>query len=261
MLSHNPKLKRIELAHPDFASPSQVERLKSVMRNEMSRTRSTRGVMRVLTDEPSGDESFRIEAKVATPKGVLTVFGFNIPPRIPDEATLHRETTYLARVLCSRNFPRNDFDIVRLKADERNATELSALYARIYSSYPVGLDRASFSKCLEDLMPYAVMEGGKITAALFGAPVRFGDLSTVEFALSAMPPSARGIDMTTALAARIRAEAIERFGDPLMLAETIAAPVMHSCNDLGMKCSGVLREHYDMVIGDKRYTNLYLWSL
>ena len=49
MLDHNPKLKRIELAYPHFATQSDVERLKNVVRFEMFRTGSSRGIE--LADE------------------------------------------------------------------------------------------------------------------------------------------------------------------------------------------------------------------
>jgi GNAT superfamily N-acetyltransferase len=113
---------------------------------------------------------------------------------------------------------------------------------------------------MERFMPYAAIERGAIVSALFGERQDFGPLTAVEFTLSATAPSARGLGLTAALAARIKAEAESAFDRPLMLAETIAAPVMRSCHDLGMKCRGVLPAHYRIGVGERLFTNLYLWS-
>ncbi|HSB46549.1 MAG TPA: hypothetical protein VLD37_00935 [Candidatus Bilamarchaeum sp.] len=262
MLAHNPRLRRIELAHPEFASCSDIERLKGVVRYEMMRSGSSRGVLRVLTEGPVKEDEFRVEAKFPAGRGELVFLGFNLPSRLPSEQTLHDETLYLAKVLCSarRPLPEN-LDIVRLQADQRTALDLEFLYSQTYSDYPVPLNSGVLLSRLRDSIAYGVFSKGRMVSALFGQTCHYGGIPVVEFTLSASIPSIRGIGMTTALAAKIRAEALERDGSSITLAETIAAPVMRSCHDLGMMPHGVLREHYSMTIGNKTYTNLYVWSL
>jgi hypothetical protein len=262
MLSHNPKLKRIELAHPDFASPSQVERLKSVVRHEMEKSGSTRGILRVLTEGPLSEDDFNVEAKFPAKGGEIVFFGANLPSRMPSQEKLHAETLYLAQVLCRtrRPVPEN-LEIVPLYVNPGTVAELEELYSRTYADYPVPLDAQSIHYQLLNSLAFGMLSRGKIVSALFGETHYYGGIPVVEFTLSATMPSKRGIGMTTALASRIRAEAIARNSDSIMIAETIAAPVMHSCHDLGMLVRGVLREHYSMTIGNKTFTNLYVWSL
>ena len=262
MLSHNPKLSRIVLDHPERASASDVERLKGVVSFEMGRQGASRGLLRVLADKPPmKDARFEEEACIRTPKGFLLYLALNARGRLPSDETSAREMKYAIDVLCAPRKPLKSYDIIRLGPDEATALEISELLSANYSSYPLALDSDSVSGYLRLGIPYAVKEDGKIVSALFGVPVRFGELDTVEFTLMATSSPMRGIDMTTALAAMIRTEAIERFGEPLMLAETIAGPVMRSCHDLGMELRGMLREHYLIGIKDRLYTNLYLWSL
>jgi hypothetical protein len=262
MLTHNPKLKRVELAYQDFAPPSEVERLKGVVRNEMMRSGSSRGVLRVLTEGPLKEDEFKVEAKFPAGKGELVFFGFNLPSRIPSERTLHSETVYLAKVICSQRRPvPNSLEIVTLYANPGTVAELADLYSRTYADYPVPFDAQSIQSRILSSLAFGVLSKGKIVSALLGETRRYGGIPVVEFTLSATASSARGIGMTSALASRIRAEALARNPDSIMLAETIAASVMHSCHDLGMSVRGILREHYSMTIGNKTYTNLYVWSL
>jgi hypothetical protein len=263
MLRHNQKLRRIELAHPDFSERSDVERLKNVLKNEMHRTGSTRAVLRAVTTDPMEDEFFRIEAKIPFGGGgTLCFFGFNTLSRRSSELIVQHETTYLAKVLVSkRRAVRDDLEIARLEAAPKILRELEELLSRTYSDYPIPLDAASIGLYMNDALPFAVLEEGRIVSALFGIPSFYCGRAVVEFTLSATSPSARGVGMTTALAARIKAEAEKKYGNPVMLAETIASPVMHSCHDLGMQCCGLLREHYKISVADRTYTNLYAWWL
>lgn len=262
MLSHNPKLKRVELAHPDFATASDVERLKSVVKYEMMRSGASRGVLRVLTEGPMREDEFRVEAVLPAGKGRIAFFGFNLPCRAPSEQTLHSETVYLAKVLCGRKRPLpENLDIVRLQADQRTAMDLEFLYSQTYSDYPVPLNSRVLLSHLRDSLAFGVFSKGRMVSALFGQTRLYAGIPLVEFNLSATLPTARGVGMTAALASRIRSEALDRNQDSVMLAETIASPVMHSCHDLGMEVRGVLREHYRMTIGNKTFTNLYVWSL
>ncbi len=262
MLIHNPLLSRIELNHPSYASRSDVKRLMTVLALEKARVGATRAVLRVLTEGPAGGDGFDVEATKDTPSGTLAFFGSNDRCRRPDPLTIARERSYIASVLASRRLPvPGGLEIVRLEASGAAAGELESVYSRTYRYYPEPLDRAAISRKLSEWIPYAVVEGGRIVSALFGAPFSYGPLTAVEFTLCATKPSADGIGMTAALARRIRSEALSRFGESVMVAETIAAPVMRSCHSLGMEVAGVLPEHYRMSVGNRAYTNLYAWFL
>ncbi|MEW6035959.1 MAG: hypothetical protein AB1529_05070 [Candidatus Micrarchaeota archaeon] len=256
------RLMRVELCHRAFADARTVRNLKDELLGAMGDFKATRAVLRVLTEGPRGDAHFRLEANVRTHAGELAVFGCNAPERTPPEMELHRETTYLAKTLCQQRRPlRQGLGIIRLDSDRSAAEEVSALLCKTYSSHPMGLDPVSVLGYMERFICYGVLERGAIVSALFGQPHDFGPLRAVEFTLSATSKAARGTGLTTALAARIKSEAESRYERPLMIAETIAAPVMRSCHDLGMQCSGVLRSHYSIGIGERLFTNLYLWSL
>ncbi len=262
MISFNRRLMRVELCHRSFADARTVRRLKDELLGAMHDFGATRAVLRVLTEGPRGDAHFRLEASARTHAGKLAVFGCNAPARAPSEPELHRETRYLAKILCQQRRPvPQGLEMVSLRPDRSCAEELSALLCRTYSSHPMGLDPVSVLGYMERFIGYAVLERGAIVSALFGEPHDFGPLRAVEFTLSATSEPARGIGLTAALAARIKSEAESRYERPLMIAETIAAPVMRSCHDLGMQCSGVLRSHYSIGIGERLFTNLYLWSL
>ncbi len=262
MILHNRELARIELNHGSFATKSDVKSLKTVVSLEMARCKATRGVIRVLTDDPKKDDAFGIEAWVNTPHGKLVYFGLNARSRQPSIPIIDAEMRYVAKVLLSKKLePPSSLDIVRLESRPEVAAELAALYARTYSYFPQQLDEGRVRALLSEGIPYGVLEGGKIVSALFGSVFHYGPLTAVEFTLSATKPTPLGLRMTSALAARIRAEAIERFRDPLMIAETIAGPVMRSCIDLGMDIRGVLPEHYRLSIGERTYTNFYAWFL
>ena len=262
MIRHNPAISRIELNHGSFAGKSEVEGLKRVLALEKTRTKSTRAVLRVLTDDPSDGLGFSAEACVRTGQGTFAIFGSNSRSRKPDESVILAERRYIARVLASnRRPPPGNLEIVRLEARGEIAAELEALFSRTYKHYPVPLDQPAILKSLSDCIPYAVLKHGRIISALFGSIFSYGPLTAVEFTLSATKPAISGIGMTTALAGRIRAEAAERFASPLMVAETIAAPVMRSCHDLGMEPAGLLPEHYNIAIGQRTYTNFYAWFL
>jgi hypothetical protein len=262
MLLHNKALRRVELNHPRFADRSDVRRLKTVLSLERARLGASRAVLRVLTDRPEEDSGFRVEASISTRHGDLTYFGRNERDRLPDDGLLHAETRYLARTLVSPRRPvPQDHGIAPLEKDGRTAASLAELYASIYSDYPEPLDASSILGRMEGSIAYGASREGRLVAALFGCPADYGPLKTVEFTLSATLPTARGTGLTTALAAAIRAEAMRRFGDPLMLAETIAAPVMRSCRDMGMEVCGVMPEHTRIGIGANKYRNLYVWYL
>ncbi len=260
MIRHNAELRRLELNHASFATKSDVKSLKTVVALEMARKKATRGLIRVLTEDPKKDDAFGIEAWVNTPHGKLVYFGLNTKDRQPDIPVIEAEMRYVAKILLSkRQEPPSSLDIIRLEPEV--AAELASLYSRAYSYFPEPLDERSISAMLSRDIAYGVLEGGRIVSALFGSVFHYGPLKAVEFTLSATKPTPAGLRMTSALAARIRAEAIERFRDPLMIAETIAAPVMRSCIDLGMDIRGVLPEHYKLSIGDRTYTNFYAWFL
>lgn len=271
MLSHNQKLRRVVLDYPRLASPSDVERLKIVVASEMSRRKATRGLIRVLTDKPVSAGRFDEEARIPTSKGLLHYLALNHLSRMPLEETVRKESEYAVGIICARGRQEpgasapgqmaEDFRIVRLDSDRKAASALSELLLRTYSSYPVPLDPDSVSDYLKASIPYAVIGKRRMVSALVGVPARFGELHTIEFTLMASAGGESAIPMTTALAERIRAEAMERFDKPLMLAETIAGPVMRSCHDLGMELRGLLKEHYHIGIKGRTYTNLYLWSL
>jgi hypothetical protein len=262
MFCHNPGIARVELNHGRFATASEVKSLKTVLALEMHKRKATRAVLRVLTDRPARDDGFGLEACAQTGYGNLACFGFNSPSRQPSVPVIEAELKYVAGILCqARRPPSGRFDIVRLEKNAETAAELEALYSRTYARYPVPLDRSAVSARLESDIPYAVVEGGRIVSALFGSVFRYGPLTAVEFTLSATRPSRGGLGMTAELARRIREEAVERFRDPLMVAETLAGPVMRSCHDLGMYPHGVLPEHYEITIGNRTYTNFYAWFL
>ncbi|MEW6722972.1 MAG: hypothetical protein AB1324_06945 [Candidatus Micrarchaeota archaeon] len=260
MLRHTESIRRVELNHPRFASRHELPPLLEGLRKEKERLRASRAVLRVLTDQAIERHGFRVEAEIPTRSGILAFFGLNDASRTPTEAVLHEETRYLSRVLCSQRRPIPEgLDIVRLGTGF--AEELSQLYIGTYSFYPMILDEGTVSGLLGEYPAFGVVQDGKLVSALFGIPLNFGPLTAVEYTLSATIPSARGVGLTSALALKIREDAEEKFRDPLMLAETVAAPVMHSCHDIGMSVRGVLREHYKIGIGERTYTNFYVWSL
>lgn len=262
MILHNRELARIELNHGSFATKSDVKSLKTVVSLEMARRKATRGVIRVLTEDPKKDDGFGIEASVDTLHGKLVYFGLNTRARQPSIPVIEAEMRYVARVLLSeKHGPPPPLDIVRLEPRPEVAAELASLYSRAYSYFPEPLDAGSLLPLLAKGIAYGVLENGRILSALFGSVFHYGPLAAVEFTLSATKPTPLGLRMTSALAARIRAEAMERFRDPLMIAETIAAPVMRSCVELGMEIRGVLPEHYKLSIGQRTYTNFYAWFL
>jgi len=264
VLTFNEKIARVELVHPKFADAAGVERLKKTVLHEMRGFGATRGVLRVLTDKPMDDGEFVLEGTIWTEKGELAVFGCNEASRLPSEEVLERERTYLKRVVgAERRAPPVGMEIKRLECAAKTAEELELLYAAAYSWYPKTLDTKSILHSLRDSIPYAVLEEGKIVCALFGEVCRFGEVHAVELTYSASAPSAskRGIGITIALAKKIEEEARRRFRSVAIFAETIAAPVMRSCHDFGMSHRGVLREHSRIAIGERVFTNFYLWSL
>ncbi len=262
MILHNKDIARLELNHGAFATKSEVKSLKTVLSLEMGKRRATRGILRVLTENPVKDDAFGVEAYASTSHGKLVYFGLNTVARQPDVATIEAELKYVAKVLLrSKQPPPVGLDIVRLSDKTGAAAELEALYARTYAYHPEPLDERSISARLGRDMAYGVLERGKIVSALFGSVFHYGPLAAVEFTLSATKPSSMGLRMTAALASRIRTEAMERFKDPLMVAETVAGPVMRSCMELGMDIRGVLPEHYKLIIGNRTYRNFYAWFL
>jgi hypothetical protein len=262
MFINNPKTRTVQLCHERFVPASGLDSLKEALWDELLRCGATRGVLRVLTEGPVGDERFHLEASIPTPRGRLAFFGLNHPSRAPSEQVLATEMTYLSCLTESprREIPQN-LEIVRLIPDRGAALELESLYASTYSDYPVPLDAESLEAHIKSSLAFAVMKGGNIVSALFGMPFRYGDITAVEFTLCATEKTVRGIGMTTALAARIQQEAMLAFDNPIMLAETIAAPVMHSCHDLGMSWRGVLLDHFPMTVGNRTFSNLHVWSL
>lgn len=262
MFNYNPELKRVELKHNKFANLSEVHRLKTVLALEKGNFKAKRAILRVLTDKPVEDDGFVLEAKIKTEKGTLAFFGLNSPNNMPSKAVVNKERKYLAAVLSSRPRPiPTKFDIIRLEPIIETALELEKLYKSAYSFYPEPLDTNSILKLLRSGIPYAVLEKGKIVSVLFGEIFEYGELTAVEYNHSVTKSTHGGISMTTALAARIRREAIERFIDPILFAETIAAPVMYSCHQLGMEIQGILPEHYRIRTGGRDFTNFYVWSI
>ncbi len=261
MLSFNEKILRVELIHPHFANSAKVDQLKRSLAREKERFGATRAVLRVLTEKPFGDEQFELEAKIRVPGGNIAIFGFNDSSRFPSPDTVRQETAYLARVVgTQRRTASRDLEIRRLEANRRVAEELESLYADTYSDYPKPLTTTTILKLLQDSIPYAVFENGRMVSVLFGEITEFEDVHVIELTYSATVPLKRGIGMTVALANKIGEEAEYRFHKLGIFAETIAGPVMRSCHDFGMTYQGLLREHYRIAIGDRLFTNLYLWS-
>ena len=141
MILHNQELSRLELNHGRFATRSEVKSLKTVMSLEMAKRKATRGVIRVLTEDPKVDDAFGIEAWVRTPFGKLVYYGLNTTARKPCIPTLEAELRYVAKILLCRSAePPPDLDIVRLEGQGGVAAELEALYARAYRYCPDPLD-------------------------------------------------------------------------------------------------------------------------
>ncbi|MFN7991002.1 MAG: hypothetical protein U0R44_02475 [Candidatus Micrarchaeia archaeon] len=262
MLQYNHLIRRVELNCPRFIPHGQLESVKNVVTHAMMKNGAVRGVFRVLTDGVQDCRPFSLESSVQTSFGLFSVYGLNLAKRPEDGLELQRETRYLAKVLCSQKRAiRKDHDIRRLGYGLAIAESLSALYSRVYSFYPVPLSPPAIMEALRSAIPYAVFDHGEPVSALLGSIRRYGELTVIEFTLSATAPSARGVGMTTALASCIVEEASGAYPSPLIVAETIAAPVMHSCHDLGMQVHGVLPGHYLMKIGRREYSNLFMWSL
>jgi len=264
LLSFNQQLNRVELVHPKFADRREVARLKSVLLREKERFGATRSVLRALTSAhvPIDDDKFKVEGRIKTPNGELSVFGFNDECRLPSPQIVAAEVAYQNKIISyERRIPPQNLEIKRLEAGSKIAEDLELVYAATYSYYPKPLDAPNILRILNEAIGYAVLQGGNIVSVLFGEIRKFDAVHTVELTYSATLPSERGAGMTVALAHKIKEEAVRRFPDPVIFAETIAAPVMRSCHDFGMSPRGVLREHFRIALGDLVFTNMYLWSL
>src|SRR5512143_175208 len=116
MIRHNPELRRLELNHGSFATASEVKSLKTVVSLEMARLKATRGVIRVLTEDPKKDDAFGIEAWVNTPHGKLVYLGLNTKAREPCIPVIEAELKYVAKVLLSKRLdPPAGLDIAKLR--------------------------------------------------------------------------------------------------------------------------------------------------
>ncbi len=280
MILHNPALKRLELNYSQRATGSKVAELQSDLLDKMDGVGATRAILRVrcpLESLSAQTSSFSLEASIPlNTKDQIAFFGFNSPGRLSSNHHEIKTTegSFLDQV-CGAPRRNNSVDYTLLQitlGDRKIAEEISQLYSSTFHSFPEALD---VQGVLEIMKPnenhpippiaYAVISEDRILSVLFGKIYVFGDRHAVELIYSATHPSVRGNGMTLALANAIRKDVEQQFRNPIIFAETLAAPVMRSCHDFGMNYVGFLPEHTHIETfsssGINKFTNLYVWSL